>query len=92
MRYLYLTSTEKTVLCKIWWPVCSIYATESRRKTFLTLTEREGKLMDSLWLSITFGDARLLDRGDMIESDITETWLIHPEFFIHDIFPIPFAS
>jgi hypothetical protein len=48
MRHLYLTSTEKTILCKIWWPVCSIYETESRRKTFIALTEMEGKLMDSL--------------------------------------------
>src|SRR2546421_5006503 len=32
----------------LWWLVCSIYETESRRKTSIPLTEMEGKLMDSL--------------------------------------------
>jgi len=48
LRYFYLTPTGKTILCKIWWLVCSIYETESRRKTSIPLTEMEGKLMDSL--------------------------------------------
>jgi hypothetical protein len=32
----------------MYWPVCGIDETESRRKTFIALTEMEGKLMDSL--------------------------------------------
>jgi len=29
--------------------------------------------MDKIWLSLTFSDVYLLDRGDILENEITET-------------------